>query len=185
MQSVKCVVVGDSESGYPENPCYSPKTNLLLSFTNKTPPSQWMRNVFDNYSKEVNVGSVSVHLGLWDISDHVDYKELRSLSYPNTDIFLVCFSVVLPSSFENARKWVNEITKHSNAPYLVIGLETELRDRPTDRKQVTREQGEGLASILGAARYMECSAHTRKGVEDVFDVAVVLALETGEYSDCH
>ena len=178
MQSVKCVVVGDSESGYSE---YSPKTNLLLSFTNNAPPNQWMRNVFDNYSKEVSVGGIPVNLGLWDISDHEDYKELRSLSYPMTDIFLVCFSVVVPSSFENARKWVNEITEHSNAPYLVIGLETELRDHPTDRKQVTYEQGEGLASILGAAHYMECSAHTHKGVAHVFDVAVVLALETGEY----
>jgi len=69
------MVQTESYDGYSE---YSPKTNLLLSFTNNAPPNQWMRNVFDNYSKEVSVGGIPVNLGLWDISDHEDYKELRS-----------------------------------------------------------------------------------------------------------
>lgn len=35
-----------------------------------------------------------------------DYDRLRPLSYPQTDVFLVCFSVVSPSSFENVREKV-------------------------------------------------------------------------------
>lgn len=39
-----------------------------------------------------------------------DYDRLRPLSYPQTDVFLVCFSVVSPSSFENVKEKVsNEI----------------------------------------------------------------------------
>lgn len=33
-----------------------------------------------------------------------DYDRLRPLSYPQTDVFLVCFSVVSPSSFENVKE---------------------------------------------------------------------------------
>lgn len=36
-----------------------------------------------------------------------DYDRLRPLSYPQTDVFLVCFSVVSPSSFENVKEKVN------------------------------------------------------------------------------
>ena len=36
-----------------------------------------------------------------------DYDRLRPLSYPQTDVFLVCFSVVSPSSFENVREKVS------------------------------------------------------------------------------
>lgn len=32
-----------------------------------------------------------------------DYDRLRPLSYPQTDVFLICFSLVNPASFENVR----------------------------------------------------------------------------------
>ena len=34
------------------------------------------------------------------------YDRLRPLSYPQTDVFLVCFSVVSPASFENVKEKV-------------------------------------------------------------------------------
>ena len=36
----------------------------------------------------------------------MDYDRLRPLSYPQTDVFLVCFSVVSPASFENVKEKV-------------------------------------------------------------------------------
>ena len=36
-----------------------------------------------------------------------DYDRLRPLSYPQTDVFLVCFSVVSPASFENVKEKVH------------------------------------------------------------------------------
>lgn len=39
-----------------------------------------------------------------------DYDRLRPLSYPQTDVFLVCFSVVSPSSFENVKEKVRILT---------------------------------------------------------------------------
>lgn len=37
-----------------------------------------------------------------------DYDRLRPLSYPQTDVFLVCFSVVSPASFENVKEKVKK-----------------------------------------------------------------------------
>ena len=39
-----------------------------------------------------------------------DYDRLRPLSYPQTDVFLVCFSVVAPASFENVKEKVGVVT---------------------------------------------------------------------------
>ena len=41
-------------------------------------------------------------------SGQEDYDRLRPLSYPQTDVFLVCFSVVSPSSFENVKEKVTK-----------------------------------------------------------------------------
>ena len=40
-------------------------------------------------------------------SGQEDYDRLRPLSYPQTDVFLVCFSVVSPASFENVKEKVS------------------------------------------------------------------------------
>lgn len=48
-----------------------------------------------------------INLGLWDTAGQEDYDRLRPLSYPQTDVFLICFSLVSPPSFENVKTKVS------------------------------------------------------------------------------
>jgi small GTP-binding protein len=116
-----------------------------------------------------------------------DYDRLRPLSYPQTDVFLVCFSVTSPASFENVKeKWFPEVHHHCpGVPCLIVGTQIDLRDdsqvleklQRQKQRPVTSEQGERLARELGAVKYVECSALTQKGLKNVFDeVRFVLGL---------
>ena len=62
--------------------------------------------VFDNYAVTVMIAGEPHTLGLFDTAGQEDYDRLRPLSYPPTDVFLVCFSIVNPASFENAKEKV-------------------------------------------------------------------------------
>jgi cell division control protein 42 len=110
-----------------------------------------------------------------------DYDRLRPLSYPQTDVFLVCFSVTSPASFENVKeKWFPEVHHHCpGVPCLIVGTQIDLRDdsqvleKLARQKQrpVATEMGDRLARELGAVKYVECSALTQKGLKNVFDEA--------------
>ena len=41
---------------------------------------------------------------------------------------------------------------------------------------VTEEQGQRMASIIGASQYLECSARTKEGVRAVFEAATLVAI---------
>ena len=50
-----------------------------------------------------------INLGLWDTAGQEDYDRLRPLSYPQTDVFLICFSLVSPPSLENVKNKVKRL----------------------------------------------------------------------------
>src|SRR4051794_29980779 len=69
--------------------------------------------VFDDYSANVLVDGKPIKIGLWDTAAHKDYDRLRPLSYPQTAVFLIVFSIVNPSSFENVHAmWYPEVSHH-------------------------------------------------------------------------
>lgn len=178
MQTIKCVVVGDGAVG---------KTCLLISYTTSKFPVDYVPTVFDNYAVTVMIGDEPFTLGLFDTAGQEDYDRLRPLSYPSTDVFLVCFSVISPASFENVKeKWFPEVHHHCpGVPIIIVGTQTDLRNDDVILQRlhrqklspITQEQGEKLAKELRAVKYVECSALTQRGLKTVFDEAIVAALE--------
>ncbi|XP_006014816.3 rho-related GTP-binding protein RhoQ [Alligator sinensis] len=134
----------------------------------------------------VTVGGKQYLLGLYDTAGQEDYDRLRPLSYPMTDVFLICFSVVNPASFQNVKEeWVPELKEYApNVPFLLVGTQIDLRDDPKTiarlndmkEKPVSLEQGQKLAKEIGACCYVECSALTQKGLKSVFDEAIIAIL---------
>jgi Ras-related C3 botulinum toxin substrate 1 len=173
MESVKCVVVGDGTVG---------KTSMLISYSTNTFPKKYTPTVFDNFSVSVMLDGCAVNLVLWDTAGQEDLDRLRPLSYPGTDVFLICFSVVGPASFEHVKsKWKPEISHHApNVPFLLVGTKKDLCSDPSVVSQLVSKglvpiseiQAETLKNEVGAQRYLECSALTQEGLRAVFDEAI-------------
>ena len=115
-----------------------------------------------------------------------DFDCLRPLCYPGTDVFLLCFSVVSPTSFHNiSDKWVPEITAHCpGTPIMLVGTQSDLRNDVKmlielanyNEKPVTEADVRRKVKEISAYSYTECSALTQKNLKDVFDAAILVAL---------
>ena len=74
--------------------CFPSLIQLMISFSSVFSTGEYVPTVFDNYSAPMMVDGLPVTLGLWDTAGQEDYDRLRPLSYPQTDVFIICFSVV-------------------------------------------------------------------------------------------
>ena len=154
---------------------------MLISYTTNSFPEDYIPTVFDNYSANVMVDNRQINIGLWDTAGQEDYDRLRPLSYPSTDVFLICFSVDTTTSFDNIKsKWYPEIQHHApGVPFILVGTKLDVRGEGKAGDFVTQQMGEQLREELKAYKYLECSACTQEGLQQVLEEATQAALRSG------
>jgi len=181
-RTIKLVIVGDGAVG---------KTCILISYANKRFPSSYVPTVFDNYVVSLTIGhpkmgQLQVDLSLWDTAGQEEYDRLRPLSYSGAQVFLLCFSLVNPVSYENiTAKWYPELLHFCpDVPVILVGTKMDLKkDSKTlqelqkqGQQPISYEQGNSLAKRLNAIRYIECSAKTSENLKEIFDESVKAVL---------
>lgn len=173
----KLVVVGDGACG---------KTCLLIVFSKDTFPEVYVPTVFENYVADIEIDGKQIELALWDTAGQEDYDRLRPLSYPDTNVLLICFSVDSPDSLDNVpEKWVPEVRHFCpNTPFLLVGCKKDLRHDPhtiATLKQINQvpvpyNKAMQVATDIQAYQYIECSAKSKENVREVFETATRAAL---------
>eukprot|EP01084_Bolivina_argentea_P298322 514067_1 len=111
--TVKLVLLGDSRVG---------KSSVVISF---------VKNEFDQYkfpticatflTKSVSVGDYLVKFEIWDTAGQEKYRSLSPLYYRGASAALVVYDITNRESFENARKWIEEV-HIQEGKHVVIGL---------------------------------------------------------------
>jgi len=171
----KLVIVGDGACG---------KTSLLYVFTLGEFPTEYHPTVFENYVTACRVDGKPVQLALWDTAGQEEYERLRPLSYSNSHVILIGFAIDTLDSLDNARtKWVAEVKKYCpNTPYLLVGLKKDLRASLDPYRFVQFDRAQAVARDMGAKTYLESSALTGKGVDDIFEFATRTSLLVNDSS---
>jgi small GTP-binding protein len=179
---LKCCVVGDEAVG---------KSSLLFTYGRNAFPEGDIPRALDDSSACLMIEDEQIVLHLCDTYSQRDYRKLRPLCYPQTDLFIICFSLVSPTSLENAQNvWIPEVREHCpTTPYILVGMKSDLRDLVamngeardgTGMEAVPEAQGEAIKRAVNACAYLECSAKTQTNVKEVFEAATNAALHPPE-----
>ncbi|KAI9258269.1 ras family-domain-containing protein [Sporodiniella umbellata] len=168
----KIVVVGDGACG---------KTSLLNVYTRGYFPQVYEPTVFENYVNEVKVDGKEIELSIWDTAGQEEFDRIRSLSYEDTHVVMICFSVDSKDSLENIpNRWIEEIEEGCpKAKIILVALKCDLREDEVLLKKkspIMYQQGLEVAKSIHAVRYLECSAKHNRGVKECFEQAAKVAM---------
>jgi len=178
-RAIKVALVGDGTVG---------KTCMLMSYVCQAFMEDYVPTMFDNFSTIENVDGELINVILWDTAGQEDYETIRTTTcFPNTHVFILCFSVVHPDSFHNVKqKWLEELKKSCpDTPFVLVGTKADLRtDEETLRKlqekgrePISAKEGQKRAKEIKAKHYIECSAKDVKSVNDVFVKAIKIVMD--------
>ncbi|XP_042296699.1 rho-related GTP-binding protein RhoU-like [Sceloporus undulatus] len=182
LRSLECVLLGDGAVG---------KTSLALSYSTNGFPARYVPTALDRFSAVVQVDGAPIRLQLCDTAGQDEFDMLRQVCYPKAEIFLLCFSVVAPTSFQNiADKWYPEVRRHCpSTPVLLVGTQSDLRQdvkvlialARRREKPVAPGAARALSVKLGMVGYLECSALTQHNLKEVFDTAIAAGLRHADH----
>ena len=177
--SIKVTCIGDGSVG---------KTCMIMSYVFKEFPPEYIPLVFDqnDYGQDIRILSDSYEFELnWQDTGHGEFERLHIMNqYPGTDILLICFSIISQSSMERVKeKWIKHREMYmKDVPFILIGTKIDLRyDEDVILKVghiITQQQGQELAAEIGADQYMECSAYTLQGLNEMMQAICQLYLKS-------
>ncbi|CAO3648955.1 unnamed protein product [Mucor hiemalis] len=175
----KVVVVGDGSCG---------KTSLLNVFTRGYFPQVYEPTVFENYIQDVVVDDKTIELSIWDTAGQEEFDRLRSLSYNDTHVIIICYSIDNRDSLENIpNRWIEELQEGCpQAKTMLVALKCDLRDDEVTLKKfkpVLYEEGLEVAKKIHAIRYLECSAKHNRGVRECFEQAAKVSISVSLDTD--
>ena len=71
-----------------------------MAYQSGTFPEEYVPTVFENMTHTMEYNGEKILLLLWDTAGQEDYDRLRPLSYPGSDVILLCFSLMNEISYE-------------------------------------------------------------------------------------
>uniref|UniRef100_A0A6P7G6G9 Ras-like GTP-binding protein rhoA n=1 Tax=Diabrotica virgifera virgifera TaxID=50390 RepID=A0A6P7G6G9_DIAVI len=173
LERKKIVIIGDKSSG---------KTSLLRAFTQEVSPVEYIPKILEYALVDVRTAGKDIELALWNTAGQEHFDRLCSILYPDADAILLCFSFDKPETLDSVvNKWYPEIQKRcKNVSIILVGNKVDLRYdfqliktlRKIKKAPVRSSEAKAVADGIKAFSYVECSAKTHVGVNEVFHNAV-------------
>ena len=153
--SISCILIGDSETG---------KSSFLLRyFKNKYSERFLMTIGLDKEAKIIKIIDKEIKFILWDTAGQERFKSLPGKYLQNAEGIFLLFDVHKRESFNNVKKWVEDIKVDINNKKVnmyLIGNKIDLE------REVSKEEGMELAADLGM-KYFESSNKINVNINEI------------------
>ncbi len=154
------------------------KTSLINRFINDKFDEIYTNTLgYNVFEKILSIDKIQISLMIFDFAGQKQFETLRSNLSKLTDMAFLVYDVTDKNSFKNLSKWKSDLFEFSGEiPFIIIGNKMDM----TDKKKVTKEEGEKISKKLNSLSFFETSAKTGDFIEDSFLLLVKHVLERHE-----
>ncbi|KAH9818087.1 P-loop containing nucleoside triphosphate hydrolase protein [Melampsora americana] len=157
-QTLKLLLIGSSSVG---------KSSLLLRFTDE---------VFLS-AEEASATIGRYKLSIWDTAGQERFRTLTSSYYRGAQGVVLVYDVTNRESFESLPSWFSELDTFTHSPRDVVRIVVGNKTDKDYSREVSIEEGRAFAADNNAL-FVETSAKTMRGVEEVFEAVVDKIIDT-------
>mmetsp|Transcript_2054 Transcript_2054/g.4765 ORF Transcript_2054/g.4765 Transcript_2054/m.4765 type:complete len:205 (+) Transcript_2054:252-866(+) len=165
-QTFKLLIIGDSGVG---------KSSILLRFTDDEFEEDHPCTIGVDFKiKPMTFQGQSINLTIWDTAGQEKFRSLTSSYYRGTHGIVLVYDVSVRESFQHLSTWLEEVdvfATNPNVVKLLVGNKIDKADRA-----VSEEEAHAFAR-QHAMVYIECSAKTKKGIQQTFEEIVAKIME--------
>ncbi|CAK5012548.1 unnamed protein product [Meloidogyne enterolobii] len=165
-KSFKVVLLGEGAVG---------KTSLMLRYTENKFINEHISTIQAAFaSKHLIVDNERVELAIWDTAGQERFHALGPIYYRDSHGALLVYDITDRRSFERVKKWVEELLQMlgDTVVLFVVGNKIDLESS----RVVSVEEATNYASSINT-QFLECSAKTNEGVDEVFDAIATAILK--------
>jgi len=155
------------------------KTAMTTKYMLRTFSEEYEPTIVDAYRKQVELDGHTYYLSINDAgTDNFCEELLRDIHIKNSDCFVVLYSIISQSSFQDVTEYLEKIRtiKHSqngqdqHVPVVLIGNKLDLQE---DRK-VSESEGQAVAMTFGCD-FCEISAkNDTEKIDEVFERLILM-----------
>ena len=164
--NIKLILVGDSEVG---------KSTILLNYTENYFYEEMMATIgLENKVKTIDIRGLKAKLQIWDTAGQEKFSSLTKGFFRNTDGILLVFDLTNNKSFNNIKKWINEVENNSDhkTKKILVGNKVDMKDNI----QVSKNDIDNLCKKK-KIKYIEVSGKNNTNVKEAFDTLVNLIID--------
>ncbi|XP_061193351.1 rho-related protein racL-like [Saccostrea echinata] len=169
MSCVQCTIVGDKKVGKSTISRGLGESEANLDMQN----NNYESTIFDNIAGTTNLDGEDITINLFDCSSEEEHSAIREFAYKDSNVFILCYSVIDRTSLMNIRdKWIPEIKKFlgKKIKLVVVGTQTDIRDSVCldQDPPVSKTEGADFSRQIGADYFMECSSAFPSSFTEIF-----------------
>lgn len=156
---IKCLLIGDSGIG---------KSSLMMRFTEDMFIEKYMSTIGVDFKiKTMNYKNKLIKFQIWDTAGQDRFRTITSSYYRGSNAIIICYDITEIASFQNVKKWMEEVKMYSIAkPILILcGTKNDL----DNKRQISKNEGEEYAKKNGMI-FFETSAKNNININDIFEI---------------